>query len=61
LFLQGFHIALDGLVEEAVPWRNGGASLCLGQALSRCGASGGQQGGGEEYELSEFFHAFPLG
>src|SRR3984893_15067600 len=58
LFLQGFHIALDGLVEQAVPWRNGGARLCLGQALSRCGASGGQQTGGD-YEMSEFFHASP--
>src|SRR2546427_36167 len=60
LFLQGFHIALDGLVEQAVPWRNGGARLCLGQALSRGGACDGQQTGGE-YELSELFHDFPLG
>src|SRR5713101_1697110 len=57
LFLQGFHIALDGLVEQAVPWRNGGARLCLGQALSRGGAGGGQQAGGE-YEVSDFFHVF---
>jgi hypothetical protein len=60
LFLQGFHVALDGLVEQAVPRRNGRARLRLGQALCRGGASIGQQTGGE-YEVSEFFHAFPLG
>jgi hypothetical protein len=60
LFLQGFHIAFDGLVEQAVPGRNGGARLCRGQALCRSRASGGQQTDGE-YELSELFHDFPLG
>src|SRR5712691_5532758 len=60
LFLQGFHIALDWLVKEAIPWRNGGARLWLGQALCRGGASGGKQTGGE-YELSELFHDFSLG
>jgi hypothetical protein len=48
-------IALGRLVEQAVPRRNGGACLCLGQALCRGGKSGGQQGGGDEYELSELF------
>jgi hypothetical protein len=60
LFLQGSHIAFDGLVEQAVPRRNGGARLCRGQALCRGSASGGQQTGGE-YELNELFHDFPLG
>src|SRR5712664_1243886 len=60
LFLQGSHIALDGLVEQAVPWRNGGARLRGGQVLCRGGASVGQQTGGE-YELSECFHDSSLG
>src|SRR5467141_1674565 len=61
LFLQCLHIALDGLVEQAVPGGDDGARLCLCQALCRDGKRSHEQGGGGDDELSEPFHGVLLG
>src|SRR5216683_5063613 len=55
LLLERVHIALDGLVEQAVPGGDHGARLCLGQTLCRGGKGSGQHGGGDD-ESSEPLH-----
>src|SRR2546429_9690715 len=44
-FLERLHIALDGLVEQAVPGGDHGARLCLGWTRCRGGRGGGQRSG----------------
>src|SRR5437870_9517544 len=58
LLLERLHIALDRLVEQAVPRGDHGARLSLGQTLCRGGQGTGQHGGGGD-ELSEPLHGVP--
>src|SRR6266436_4765188 len=58
LLLERLHIALDRLVEQAVPRSDHGARLSLGQTLCRGGQGSGQHGGGGD-ELSEPLHGVP--
>src|SRR5207244_4838536 len=55
LFLQRLHIALDWLVEQAVPGGDDGARLSLCEALCRDGQRGREQDGGGN-ESSEPLH-----
>src|SRR6267142_2333766 len=58
VFLERLHIALDGLVEQAVPGGDHRARLGLGQTLGRDGQGSGQHGGGGD-ESSEPLHGVP--
>ena len=60
LLLERLHIALDGLVEQAVPGGDHGARLDLGQTLCRGGKESGQDGDDGD-ELSEPLHGVPPG
>src|SRR5439155_8959675 len=59
LLLQGLHIALNRLVEQAVPGGDHGARLRLGETLCRGGRGTGQHDGGDD-ELSEPLHGVAL-
>src|SRR6266851_1753895 len=55
LFLQCFHITLDGLVEQAVPRSNDGTCLRLRQTLCR-GGHGAREQTRDDGELKQYLH-----